>query len=115
MAGFNLGGLGNLMKNAGKIQEMMKKQQEELEKIEVIGEAGAGDVKVTMTAKHYAKRVEIKPEILQEEQEIVEDLVAAAINDATAKAEKVTQEKMSGLGEMFGIDIPGGFGGSQDK
>lgn len=107
MAGFNLGGLGNLMKNAGKIQEMMKKQQEELEKIEVIGEAGAGDVKVTMTAKHYAKKIEISDDIKNEDKEILEDLIAAAINDAASKVEKITQEKMSGLGQMFGVDIPG--------
>ncbi|MDF1653653.1 MAG: YbaB/EbfC family nucleoid-associated protein [Coxiellaceae bacterium] len=104
--GFNMGGLGNLMKNAGKIQEMMKQQQEELEKIQVTGEAGAGDVQVTMTAKHYVLKIDIKDEILKEDKEIVEDLIAAATNDATAKVEKITQEKMSGLGQMFGVDMP---------
>jgi DNA-binding YbaB/EbfC family protein len=107
MAGFNLGGLGNLMKNAGKIQEAMKKQQEELEKTEVTGEAAAGDVTVTMTAKHQVRSIQVTDELWQEDKSIVEDLIIAAINDANNKVEKITQERMSGLGQMFGIDIPG--------
>ena len=109
--GFNLGGLGSLMKNAGKIQEMMKKQQEELEKIVVTGEAGAGDVTVTMTAKHNITNVSISDDILKEDKTIVEDLIAAACNDANRKVEQVTQEKMAGLGQMFGMDIPTDFTG----
>ncbi len=109
--GLNLGGLGNLMKNAGKIQEMMKEQQAELEKIQVTGEAGAGDVRLTMTAKHNVTKLEISDDIMKEDKAIVEDLIVAAINDANSKVEKVTQEKMSGLGEMFGVDLPEGFGG----
>lgn len=106
MAGFNFGNLGNLMKNAGKIQEAMKQQQAELEKIEVTGEAGGGDVTVVMTAKHYVRHLEIKPEIWQEEKSIVEDLIASAINDATQKVEKIAQEKMAGLSQLFGVDLP---------
>ncbi len=102
----NLGGLGSLMKNAGKIQEMMKKNQEELANTVVIGESGAGDVTVEMTAKHYVNSVSIADAIFSEEKAIVEDLIAAAINDATTKIESVTKEKMSGIGDMFGVDIP---------
>ncbi len=86
-----LGGLGNLaslMKNAGKIQDIMKEAQEKLAKIEVVGEAGAGAVKIRMNAQNYAKDVFIDDEILKEEKIILQDLIAAAINDATQKIEK---------------------------
>ncbi|MCB1827688.1 MAG: YbaB/EbfC family nucleoid-associated protein, partial [Coxiellaceae bacterium] len=87
---FNLGGLGGLMKSAKKVQEMMEKAQEELAKIEVTGESGAGAVKVTVTAQHYAKRIDIDPEILKESKEVLEELIAAAINDATQKVETIS-------------------------
>lgn len=104
---FNLGGLGNLMKSAKKVQEMMEKAQEELAKIEVIGESGAGAVKVTVTAQHFAKNIEIDPDILKESKDILEELIAAAINDATKKVEEVSKSKMLDAGKILGGDIPG--------
>lgn len=102
---FNLGGLGNiasLMKNAGKIQEMMKEAQEKLAKIEVIGEAGAGAVSIKMNAQNYASAVHIDDDILKEEKIILQDLIAAAINDATQKIEK-EKEKLVGANMLGGI------------
>ena len=100
-----LGGLGNLaslMKNAGKIQDMMKEAQEKLSKIEVIGEAGAGAVKIRMNAQNYAKDVFIDDEILKEEKVILQDLIAAAINDAAQKIEK-EKEKLVGANMLGGL------------
>lgn len=94
--------LGSLMKNAKKMQEMMQKAQEELAKVEVIGESGAGSVKVVMNAKHYVKRIEVDPSLLQEDKAVLEDLIAAAFNDAANKVEEITKAKMAGFGEMFG-------------
>lgn len=102
----NLSGLGSLMKNAGKIQEMMQQNQQELENTVVTGSAGAGDVEIDMTCKHYVKDIRLSDSIMQEEKAIIEDLIAAAVNDATNKITTVTKEKMSGLGNMFGVDIP---------
>lgn len=100
----NLGNLANLMKNAGKIQEAMKEAQEKLAKLEVIGEAGAGAVKIVMNAQGYAKSVFIDDDILKEEKTIVQELVAAAINDAAQKIEKEREKMVSStgmLGDMF--------------
>lgn len=99
----NLGNLANLMKNAGKIQEMMKEAQEKLAKLEVIGEAGAGAVKITMNAQGYAKSVFIDDDILKEEKTIVQELVAAAINDAAQKIEKEREKMVSATGMMGDI------------
>lgn len=101
------GGLGNIMKQAQAMQEKMQKAQEELANIEVIGESGGGMVKLTMTCRHDVKRVEIVPELLgdTDDKEILEDLMAAAVNDAVRKVEKTSQEKMAGL--TGGLDIPG--------
>ena len=101
------GGLGNIMKQAQAMQEKMQKAQEELANIEVIGESGGGMVKLTMTCRHDVKRVEIDPELLgdTDDKEILEDLMAAAVNDAVRKVEKTSQEKMAGL--TGGLDIPG--------
>ena len=101
------GGLGNLMKQAQQMQEKMQKAQEELASIEVVGEAGGGMVKLTMTCRHDVKSVQIDPELFgdPEDKEIVEDLVAAAVNDAVRKVEKTTQDKMAGL--TGGMNIPG--------
>ena len=93
---FNLGGL---MKSAKKVQEMMEKAQEELARVEVTGESGAGAVKVIANAKHYVKNIEIDSEILKESKEVLEELIAAAINDATAKIEEVTKSKMLDAGQ----------------
>lgn len=101
------GGLGNLMKQAQQMQEKMQKAQEELATIEVVGEAGGGMVKLTMNCRHDVKSVQIDPELFgdPEDKEIVEDLVAAAVNDAVRKVEKTTQDKMAGL--TGGMNIPG--------
>lgn len=94
--------LGSLMKNAKKIQEMMEKAQDELAKIRVTGEAGAGLVKVVVTAQHEVVSVDIADEALKESKEVIEDLVKAAFNDANQKAGKITQEKMMATGNLFG-------------
>ncbi|MCH2189301.1 MAG: YbaB/EbfC family nucleoid-associated protein [Gammaproteobacteria bacterium] len=101
------GGLGNIMKQAQAMQENMQKAQEELGNIEVVGESGGGMVKLTMTCRHDVKRVEIDPELVGdvEDKDVLEDLVAAAMNDAVRKVEKTTQEKMAGL--TGGLNIPG--------
>ena len=101
------GGLGNIMKQAQAMQENMQKAQEELANIEVTGEAGGGMVKLVMTCRHDVKRVEIDPELMgdADDKEILEDLVAAAMNDAVRKVETTSQEKMAGL--TGGLDIPG--------
>ena len=99
------GGLGNLMKQAQAMQENLRKAQEELASIEVTGNAGGSMVSVTMNCRHDVRRVNIDPSLLKDDKEVLEDLVAAAINDAVRKVEKATQEKMSGL--TAGFDIPG--------
>ena len=92
---------GSLLKNAKKMQQLMEDTQGELSKIEIIGESGAGAVKVVITARHYVKSITIDDEILKEEKSILEDLLIAALNDATAKAEKVIQEKMLSSSKLF--------------
>ena len=100
------GGLGNLMKQAQAMQENLKKAQEELASIEVTGNSGGGMVTVTMTCRHDVKKVDIDETLMSEDdKEVLEDLVAAAINDAVRKVEKATQEKMAGL--TGGLNIPG--------
>jgi len=99
------GGLGNLMKQAQQMQENMQKAQEELAKIEVIGSAGGGMVEVTMTCRHDVRKISIDDSLMQDDKEMIEDLVAAAVNDAVRKVEEVTKEKMGGM--MGGLNIPG--------
>lgn len=94
--------LGNLMKNAKKIQEMMQKAQEELSKIEVTGESGADMVKVIITAQHEVVRLILSDELLKEEKEVIEDLIKAAFNDANQKVIKITQEKVMSSSDLFG-------------
>ena len=101
------GGLGNLMKQAQRMQETMQKAQQELAEMEVTGQAGGGMVSVVMTGRHDVKRVNIDASLLQEDKEMLEDLLAAAVNDAVRKVESTTQEKMSGL--TAGMGLPGGF------
>jgi len=102
--------LGNLMKQAQQMQENMKAMQEKLAAIEVEGQAGAGMVKVTMTCRHDVKRVNIDNSLIGDDKEMLEDLVAAAVNDAVRRVETVTQEKMasvaSGLGLPAGMKFP---------
>ena len=99
------GGLGGILKQAQAMQENLKRAQEELASIEVTGNGGGGLVSVVMTCRHDVKSVKLDPGLLKEDQEVIEDLVAAAMNDAVRKAEKATQEKMSGL--TSGLNIPG--------
>lgn len=101
------GGLGNIMKQAQAMQENMQKAQEELANVEVNGESGGGMVKLVMTCRYDVKSVSIDPQLLGdiEDKEMLEDLVAAAMNDAVRKVEKTSQEKMAGL--TGGINIPG--------
>ena len=104
---FNKGQLAGLMKQAQAMQDNLKKAQEELATIEVEGESGAGLVKVVMTCKHDVKRITIDPSLLADDKDMLEDLVAAAFNDAVRKAEATTQEKMSGM--TAGMPMPPGF------
>ena len=101
------GALGQIMRQAQQAQEAMKRMQAELAQAEIIGEAGAGMVKITLNGKHEARRVEIAPEALQESKDFLEDLVAAAINDATQKLERNAQEKMAKV--AGGLNLPPGF------
>ena len=101
------GGLGNLMKQAQQMQENMKKMQEQLATVEVEGQSGAGMVKVLMTCRNDVKRVTIDPSLLADDKDMLEDLVAAAMNDAVRKAEALTQEKMGGFTSEMGL--PAGF------
>ena len=100
------GGLGNLMKQAQAMQDNLRKAQEELARTEVEGQSGGGMVKVTMTCRHDIRKVEIEDSIVNsEDKEVLEDLIAAAVNDAVRKVEQATQEKMAGL--TGGLNIPG--------
>ena len=97
------GQLAGLMKQAQQMQENLKKAQEEIAAMEVEGQAGAGMVKVTMTGRHDVKRVSIDPSLMGDDKDMLEDLVAAAVNDAVRRVETVTQEKMGGLTSGFGL------------
>ena len=99
--------LAGLMKQAQNMQDDMKKAQDELATVEVEGQSGAGLVKVTMTCKHDVKRVVIDPSLLADDKDMLEDLVAAAMNDAVRRAEATTAERMSGL--TAGMNMPAGF------
>ena len=103
----NKGQLAGLMKQAQAMQDNMKKMQEQIAAMEVEGQSGAGLVKVTMTGKHDVKRVSIDPSLLADDKDMLEDLVAAAFNDAVRKAEATSAEKMSGL--TSGMNLPAGF------
>jgi nucleoid-associated protein EbfC len=100
------GGLGNLMRQAQQMQETMQKAQAELADLEVIGESGAGMVKVTLSGRHEAKKVVIEPKLLAEDKDMLEDLLIAAFNDAVRKIAARSQEKYSGL--MSGLNLPPG-------
>ncbi|PLA75089.1 YbaB/EbfC family nucleoid-associated protein [Hydrogenovibrio sp. SC-1] len=100
------GGLGNLMKQAQEMQKKMQAAQEEVAKMEITGEAGGGLVSVVMTGKHELVKVSID-DSLMDDKEMLEDLVAAAVNSAARKVEESSQEKMGGL--TAGIDLPPGM------
>lgn len=102
--------LAGLMKQAQAMQDNLKKAQDELATIEVEGQSGAGLVKVLMTCKHDVRRVTIDPSLLADDKDMLEDLVAAAINDAVRRAETTTQEKMgkltAGMPQIPGMKFP---------
>ncbi len=100
------GGIGNLMKQAQQMQANMQKAQEEMANIEVTGKSGGGLVSVVMTCRHDVKRVEIDDSVM-DDKEMLEDLLAAAVNDAVRLVEQTTQEKFSGM--TAGMNLPGGF------
>lgn len=101
------GGLGNIMKQVQQMQDNMAKMQEKLAEVEVEGASGAGLVKVTMTCRYDVRRVAIDPSLLGDDKEMLEDLVAAAVNDAARKVEATVQEKMGGFTQ--GLPLPPGF------
>jgi hypothetical protein len=91
------GGLGNLMKQAQQMQANMEKAQAELANMEVTGQSGGGMVQIVMTGKHDVKRVNIEDALFEDDKEMLEDLIAAAINDAVRQVEKTTQDRMAGM------------------
>lgn len=101
------GGMAGLMKQAQQMQENMQKMQEELANAEVTGESGAGLVSVIMTGRHDVRRVNIDDSLVSEDKEVLEDLIAAAFNDAVRKLEKQNQEKMASM--TAGMNLPDGF------
>lgn len=101
------GGMGNLMKQAQQMQAKMAKAQEEIANLEVTGESGAGMVKVTMTGSHSVRRVEIDESLMEDDKEMVEDLVAAAFNDAVRRVEEQNKEKMGAV--TGGMQLPPGM------
>jgi hypothetical protein len=103
----NKGQLAGLMKQAQQMQETMRKMQEQLATIEIEGQAGAGMVKVVMTCRYDVKRVAIDPSLLADDREMLEDLVAAAVNDAVRRVESTVQEKMAGV--TAGLPLPPGM------
>jgi nucleoid-associated protein EbfC len=100
-------GLGGMMKQAQQMQEKMQKMQEEVANMQVVGESGAGMVKITMTGRHDVKLVEIDPSLMQDDKDMLEDLIAAAVNDANRRVEAISQEKMGSV--TAGIPLPPGM------
>ena len=98
--------LGELMKKAQEMQKKMQEIQKQIAEMEVVGQSGGGLVKVTMNGQHFARRVTLDPSLMKEEKAMIEDLIAAAINDATGKIEKGTRDKM---GALTGMKLPDGF------
>jgi DNA-binding YbaB/EbfC family protein len=99
--------MGNLMKQAQKMQEDMQKAQEEVARMEVEGQAGGGMVKVVMNGRHEIRKVTLDDSLMEDDKEMIEDLLAAAVNDAVRHVEQQTQEKMSGV--TAGLNLPGGM------
>ncbi|HGJ5882536.1 YbaB/EbfC family nucleoid-associated protein [Arsenophonus endosymbiont of Aphis craccivora] len=104
---FGKGGLGNLMKQAQQMQEKMQKVQEEIANMEVTGESGAGLVKVTINGAHNCRRIEIDPSLMADDKDMLEDLIAAAFNDAARRIEEAQKEKMANVSN--GMQLPPGF------
>lgn len=103
----NKGQLAGLMKQAQQMQDNMRKMQEQLAAIDVEGQSGGGMVKVVMTCRHDVKRIAIDPSLLADDKEMLEDLVAAAVNDAVRRVETTVQEKMAGV--TAGLPLPPGM------
>jgi DNA-binding YbaB/EbfC family protein len=101
------GNMGNLMKQAQAIKENVEKAQAEVASIEVVGESGGGMVKVTMSGRHEVRKVQIEPGVASDDRELLEDLIAAAVNDAVHRVEARIQEKMAGA--MAGMQLPPGM------
>ncbi|MDP6993055.1 MAG: YbaB/EbfC family nucleoid-associated protein [Woeseiaceae bacterium] len=101
------GGIGQLMKQAQQVQADMQKAQEEMASLTVIGESGAGIVKITMTCKHEVRGLEIDDSLVGDDKEMLEDLIIAAFNDAVRKVEQTVQEKFSGM--TAGMNLPPGM------
>jgi DNA-binding YbaB/EbfC family protein len=101
------GNMGNLMKQAQQLQANMQRAQAEIATLEITGEAGGGMAKVVMTGKHEVRRVMLDSSLITDDKEMLEDLIAAAINDAVQKVERASQEKMSSL--MGGMNLPPGM------
>ncbi|MGE0387919.1 MAG: YbaB/EbfC family nucleoid-associated protein [Gammaproteobacteria bacterium] len=101
------GALGQIMKQAQKMQDDMRRAQEEIARLEITGEAGGGMVKVVMTGQHDVKKIHIDPALMGEDREMLEDLVAAAVNDANRRVESVTRERMAGM--TAGLNLPPGM------
>ena len=101
------GGMGNIMKQAQAMQEKMQRAQEEIARLEVTGEAGAGMVKVTMAGNHNVRRVSIDDSLMADDKEMLEDLIAAAINDAVRRVEETSKERMASV--TGGMQLPPGF------
>lgn len=101
------GGIGNMMKQAQMLQANMQRAQSEIATIVCVGESGGGMAKVTMSGKHEVSRVQIDQSLMGDDKEMLEDLIAAAINDAVHKVEKATQEKMQSA--MAGVNLPPGM------
>ena len=104
---FGKGGMGNLMKQAQQMQERMQKMQEEIANMEVTGESGAGLVKITLTGSHNVRRINIDESLMEDDKEMVEDLIAAAFNDAVRRIEDAQKEKMATV--TGGMQMPPGF------
>nr|WP_024967301.1 YbaB/EbfC family nucleoid-associated protein [Pantoea sp. IMH] len=104
---FGKGGMGNLMKQAQQMQEKMAQVQEEIAAMEVTGESGAGLVKVTINGAHNCRRVEVDPSLLEDDKDMLEDLVAAAFNDAARRIAESQKEKMASVSS--GMQLPPGF------
>jgi DNA-binding YbaB/EbfC family protein len=101
------GALGQIMRQAQEVQEKLRRAQEEVARMEITGESGAGMVKVTLDGRHQARKVEINPAALGEDKEFLEDLIAAAINDAAQKLDAASKEKMSAV--AGGMNLPPGM------
>ncbi|WP_063657191.1 YbaB/EbfC family nucleoid-associated protein [Candidatus Arsenophonus triatominarum] len=104
---FGKGGLGNLMKQAQQMQEKMQKVQEEIANMEITGESGAGLVKITINGAHNCRRIEIDPSLMADDKDMLEDLIAAAFNDAARRIEEAQKEKMANVSN--GMQLPPGF------